>query len=196
MRLTLILTLMFSFVSAEPREALLIGNYTYSHITNLDNPSSNLKRLKKSLKSLHFNVEVEKNLNSEHLAEAIEQFKNRLAKDSNTTGFLYYTGHGCQLDYQGYLIPTNVDTKKKLKIKYNALNINEMLESLKDAGNKVNLLFLDACRDVPTGARGGTKGLAQPTNNPKGSLVVYATEAGKVANDNAKFINALIETIP
>ena len=108
---------------------------------------------------------------------------------------MYYTGHGCQLDYQGYLIPTNVDTTKKLKIKYNALNINEMLENLKEAGNKVNLLFLDACRDVPTGARGGTRGLAQPTNNPKGSLVVYATEAGKVANDNDKFINALIENI-
>ncbi len=36
---------------------------------------------------------------------------------------------------------------------------------------------------------------AEPTNTPKGSLVVYATEAGKVANDNAKFINALIENI-
>ena len=195
MRTIILLSILCTLLSAEPREALLIGNHNYSYINNLDNPMKNLKRLKSSLEDIGFNVKIKEDLDSEHLAEAIEQFKNRLAKNSNTTGFLYYTGHGCQLDYQGYLIPTNVDTKKKLKIKYNALNINEMLENLKEAGNKVNLLFLDACRDVPTGAKGGTKGLAQPTNNPKGSLVVYATEAGKVANDNDKFINALIENI-
>ena len=91
MRAIILLSILCSLLSAEPREALLIGNYTYSHITNLDDPSYNLSRLKKSLKSLHFNVKVETNLNSEHLAEAIEQFKNRLAKNSNTTGFLYYT---------------------------------------------------------------------------------------------------------
>ncbi len=195
MRLTLILTLIFSFLSAEPREALLIGNHDYSYINNLDDPMKNLKRLKRTLEDVKFHVEIKEDLNSEHLEEAIDNFKNRLAKDSSSIGFLYYTGHGCQVEYQGYLIPTNVDTTKKLKIKYNALNINEMLEKLKGAGNKVNLLFLDACRDVPTGAKGGTKGLTQPTNTPKGSLVVYATEAGKVANDNAKFINALIENI-
>jgi len=88
-----------------------------------------------------------------------------------------------------------VDTRKKLKIKYNALNINQMLENLKGAGNRVNLLFLDACRDIPTGTKGGTKGLGQPLEKPIGTLLVYATEAGKVANDNAKFINALIENI-
>jgi hypothetical protein len=195
MRLAIMTALMLTLLSAEPREALLIGNHTYTHISNLDDPSYNLGRLKKSLKSLNFNVEVEKNLNSENLENAIEQFKNRLARNANTIGFLYYTGHGCQVDYQGYLVPTNVDTQKKLKIKYNALNINQMLENLKGAGNKVNLLFLDACRDVPTGTKGGTKGLGQPLEKPIGTLLVYATEAGKVTNDNAKFINALIDNI-
>jgi len=70
-----------------------------------------------------------------------------------------------------------------------------MLETLKEAGNRVNMVFLDACRDVPTGAKGGTKGLGQPVVRPKGSLIVYATESGKVANDNSKFINSLIENI-
>jgi len=195
MRLILIVTLLFSILDAEPREALLIGNHSYVHISNLDDPSKNLKRLKKSLEDVNFNVKIEQNLNSEKLEHAIEQFKNRLARNSNTIGFLYYTGHGCQVDYQGYLVPTNVDTQKKLKIKYNALNINQMLENLKGARNKVNLLFLDACRDVPTGTKGGTKGLGQPLEKPIGTLLVYATEAGKVANDNAKFINALIENI-
>jgi hypothetical protein len=130
-----------------------------------------------------------------HLESSIDDFVARLSASSDTIGFLYYTGHGCQVDYQGYLVPTNVDTQKKLQIKYNAFNINKMLEKFKGAGNRVNMLFLDACRDVPTGAKGGTKGLGQPATRPKGSLVVYATEAGEVANDNSRFINALITNI-
>ena len=195
MRAIILLGMLCSLLSAQPREALLIGNHNYVHISDLDNPSKNLQRLKASLEEVDFNVKVETDLNSENLENAIEQFKNRLARNSNTIGFLYYTGHGCQVEYQGYLVPTNVDTQQKLKIKYNALNINQMLENLKGAGNKVNLLFLDACRDVPTGTKGGTKGLGQPLEKPIGTLLVYATEAGKVANDNSKFINALIDNI-
>jgi hypothetical protein len=195
MRLAIMIALMFTLLSAESREALLIGNSNYQYITNLDDPSSNLKRLKKTLEGLDFNAKIETNLNSENLEASIDDFAKRLSKNSDSIGFLYYTGHGCQVDYQGYLIPTNVNTKIKRKIKYNAMNINEMLEILKDAGNRVNMVFLDACRDVPTGAKGGTKGLGQPVARPKGSLIVYATEAGKVANDNSKFINSLIENI-
>jgi hypothetical protein len=195
MRLPTILALTLTLLSAEPREALLIGNSNYKHITNLDDPSFNLKRLKKTLEGLDFNAKIETNLNSENLEASIDDFAKRLSKNSDSVGFLYYTGHGCQVDYQGYLVPTNVNTKIKRKIKYNAMNINEMLETLKDAGNRVNMVFLDACRDVPTGAKGGTKGLGQPVARPKGSLIVYATEAGKVANDNSKFINSLIDNI-
>lgn len=134
-------------------------------------------------------------MNSENLEYAIEQFRNRLARSRDTIGFLYYTGHGCQLNHQGYLVPTNVDTTKKLKIKYHALNINKIQETLKEAGNRVNMLFLDACRDVPLGAKGSSKGLGQIQNTPKGTLVVYATQAGQIAKDNSNFINSIINTI-
>ena len=195
MRLPILFALTLTLLSAEPREALLIGNSNYKHITNLDDPSYNLNRFKTTLKGLDFNVKIKTDLNSEDLEASIDNFAKRLSKSSDSIGLLYYTGHGCQVDYQGYLVPTNVNTKIKRKIKYNAMNINEMLETLKDAGNRVNMVFLDACRDVPTGAKGGTKGLGQPVARPKGSLIVYATEAGKVADDNSKFINSLIDNI-
>ena len=118
-----------------------------------------------------------------------------MARSHETIGFLYYSGHGCQLDNVGYLVPTNINTKKKLDIKYDAMNIDKMLETLDSAGNRVNMLFLDACRDVPTNAKGSTKGLGQAPQRPKGTLLVYATEAGKTAEDNSKFINALISNI-
>lgn len=195
MRVLILLGLMIGVLNAKSRYALLIGNSNYQYINTLKDPSTNINRLKKSLEDLDFTVTVEKNLNSENLEEAIEQFSNRLAQDKNNIGFLYYSGHGCQLNHQGYLVPTDVDTKNRVKIKHHALSINEMLDTLSMANNRVNMLFLDACRDVPTGTRGGTKGLGQPTATPKGSLVVYATEAGKTAEDNSDFIDALIKNI-
>ena len=57
------------------------------------------------------------------------------------------------------------------------------------------MLFLDACRDVPVGSKSGTKGLGQISVIPKGTLVVYATEVGKVAKDSTLFINELTKTI-
>lgn len=195
MKLLLLLGLLIGVLNAESRYALLIGNSDYKHIDVLKDPSKDIQRLKKSLEDLDFVVTIEKNLNSEYLSEAIEQFAKRLSKDKNNIGFLYYSGHGCQLNYQGYLVPTDVDTKNKVKIKHHALSINEMLDTLSMANNRVNMFFLDACRDVPTGARGGTKGLGQPTATPKGALIVYATEAGETADDNSNFIDALIENI-
>jgi hypothetical protein len=197
MRLTLILILICSFLSAEPREALLIGNHIYKHknVSNLNDPLENLKKLKKTLEELDFTVEIKTNLNSENLEEAIELFAKRLARNANTIGFLYYTGHGCQVERQGYLLPTNVDSAKRIKVKHNALKINEMIETLKESGNRVNMFFLDACRDVPVGTKGNSKGLGQIKNTPKGTLVVYATKDGETAEDNSDFINSIISSV-
>lgn len=195
MRLTIILTLMFTFLTAQPREALLIGNSKYQYISELNNPLANLKRLKKSLEKVGFNVKIKTELNAERLEEAIDVFAKRLAKDKETIGFVYYTGHGCQVKHQGYLLPINVDSRKQSKIKYRALNINEMIGTLKESGNRVNMFFLDACRDIPVGTKGRSKGLGQIKNTPKGTLVVYATKDGEVAEDNSDFINSIISSI-
>ena len=195
MRLSIILALMLTFLSAEHREALLIGNSNYKHITKLNNPSSDLKKLKKSLEDLDFTVKIKTNLNSENLEESIELFQTRLARHRDTIGFLYYTGHGCQVDHEGYLIPTDVKTSKRLKVKHHALKISEMIETLKEAKNRVNMLFLDACRDVAVGTKGSSKGLGQIKNTPEGTLVMYATKAGETADDNSDFINSIIKSI-
>ena len=196
MRLLLIITLLFGILNAQNREALLIGNSNYKHISNLNDISQNLSRLKTTLESLGFSVKVKTNLEAKKLKQAIDNFKDRLAKSQDTIGFLYYSGHGCQMDNVGYLIPTNVNSSKRLDVQYDAINIDKMLETLREAGNRVNMVFLDACRDnTPTGKKGGKKGLAQAPVMPKGTLVVYATEATKTADDNSNFINSLIAQI-
>ncbi len=196
MRVLLVIVMLFGILNAQNREALLIGNSNYQYISNLNDTSHNLSRLKRTLEQLGFTVKIKNDLSSKKLKQAIDNFRDRLARNRDTIGFFYYSGHGCQMDNVGYLIPTNVNSSKKLDVQYDALNIDKMLETLKEAGNRVNMLFLDACRDnTPTGTKGGKKGLAQAPLTPKGTLVVYATEATKTADDNNNFINSLIVQI-
>ncbi len=102
MKIVLIISLIFGFLNAQQREALLIGNSNYRYILNLENSSYNLKRLKETLQKLNFDVKIKTDLDSENLEETIDDFASRLSKNSNSIGFFYYTGHGCQVDYQGY----------------------------------------------------------------------------------------------
>jgi len=193
MRNILIIIALIGVLNAGDREALLIGNYSYKYIDILENPKQSIKNLKKALIKLGFNVKDVYDLDSENLSAEVMSFRDRLKRDS--IGFFYYSGHGCQLANQSYLIPTNVDTKEPSRIKYHSLSINELLDNLEQSKNRVNMLFLDACRDVPIGSRGGTKGLGQINNTPKGSLIVYATESGKTAQDNSLFIKELTNSI-
>ena len=187
MRILLLITMLVAMLFAQNREALLIGNSDYEIISRLKDPSQNLARLKKSLKKLGFTVVVKNDLDAKKLKQSIDNFARRLAKNRDTIGFLYYSGHGCQMDNVGYLIPTNVDSNKKIDVQYDAMNIDKMLATLSQAGNRVNMLFLDACRnETPTGTKGGTKGLAQAPRTPKGTLVVYATQAKKLIQKKTK----------
>jgi len=57
------------------------------------------------------------------------------------------------------------------------------LDEIKAAGNKVNIIILDACRDNPfKGFRSSAGGLAT-MNGPKGSYVAFSTSPGSVARD-------------
>jgi uncharacterized caspase-like protein len=70
-----------------------------------------------------------------------------------------------------------------------------------EAEQRVNLVFLDACRDNPFG-RGGfsqPKGLA-PIQNAVGTLTAFATKPHHVALDgdgrNSPFTTALLKHVP
>ncbi len=83
------------FLSAEPRHALLIGNSHYKYIDNLQNPIPSLKRLKRALEDLGFEVEdIKRDLSSAELFEAIEKFSNRLARNRDSIGLFTIRGMG------------------------------------------------------------------------------------------------------
>jgi formylglycine-generating enzyme required for sulfatase activity len=61
-----------------------------------------------------------------------------------------------------------------------------MLDELNDAGNELNVIILDACRDNPySWKRGSSRGLTLVANQPVDSIIVFATAAGSTAADGS-----------
>jgi uncharacterized caspase-like protein len=64
--------------------------------------------------------------------------------------------------------------------------VNQILDEMDSARSRVNIVILDACRTNPISGKfrsGATRGLAPITSQPKGTVIVYATDPGNVAAD-------------
>jgi hypothetical protein len=78
------------------------------------------------------------------------------------------------------------------------------MDNLKQAGNRANIVVLDACRNNPlAAARGGLRGLTVMNNAalPQSSLILYSTAANEEAEDgvsgdrNSPFARAFLNHI-
>jgi hypothetical protein len=97
-------------------------------------------------------------------------------------GLLYFAGHGLQLDWHNYMVPVGARFSGAADVPSQAVDVSEVLDAFKAAGNRTNVIVLDACRDNPFESVGSGKGLA-PVDAPSGTLIAYATAPGNVAED-------------
>jgi hypothetical protein len=96
---------------------------------------------------------------------------------------LYYAGHGLQLDWRNYMVPVDAKLNSAADVAGQTVDVNAVIEAFKGAGNRMNILVLDACRDNPfSGGTSAGKGLAQ-VDAPPGTFLAYATAPGNVAED-------------
>jgi formylglycine-generating enzyme required for sulfatase activity len=186
-----------SLACASNRVALVIGNGSYQSAP-LKNPVNDARDIARALKKLGFDVIEKTNVNKQELELAIEIFYNRLR--SSKTGLFYYAGHGLQIRGQNYLIPTGIDINSESDVRYKAVDAGWILGKMEDAGNDLNLVILDACRDNPFARsfRNQTKGLAK-MNAPKGSIIAYSTSPSELAMDgegrNSPYTKAILKHI-
>jgi hypothetical protein len=177
-----------SIAEANNRVALVIGNKDYEKAP-LDNPIHDAADMKTALESIGFQVIYLTNADLPQIDEAVRKFAGDLNKDS--IGLFYYSGHGAQIDGVNYLIPVRADIRDKAEMKARAYDASIILGKMEEAGNSVNLVILDACRNNPyKGARGGSDGLSS-MNGPTGSLIAFATKPNSVASDNSQERNGL-----
>jgi tetratricopeptide (TPR) repeat protein len=201
MRITLFTVLLFCIVitsaysAAERRTALVIGNGSYT-TGSLRNPVNDATVVASTLKKLGFDVILKENALHKDMENAIREFGDRLKKGG--VGLFFYAGHGVQLNGKNYLIPIGASLSRETDAKYAAVDADMILDEMGNAGNYMNIVILDACRDNPFGKtfRSASRGLAIVSDAPQGTLISYSTSPGKVAADgsggNSPYTSALV----
>ena len=182
---------------AEERFALVIGNSNYKIISPLRNPVHDAGDIAASLQVLGFQVDVLLDADLRDMREAVRDLGTRLSANDKAIGLFFYAGHGVQSSGENYLIPMGADIQTIKDLPYEALNASYILDYMNEAGSSFNMIILDACRDNPFSTfRSASRGLAV-VEAPKGSIVMYSTGAGKVAEDgtgrNSTFTAALLD---
>jgi tetratricopeptide (TPR) repeat protein len=190
--------------AAKTRVALVIGNSEYKFGNRLPNPVNDAGDFANVLRKLGFEVIEGRNLDKRSMDQKIAEFARKL--DKAGIGLFFYAGHGIQVDGDNWLIPIDariepgdVREGRSANVKTASVNIAQVLAKM-EAEQRVNLVFLDACRDNPFGR--GNGGLAQPKGlapiqNAVGTLTAFATKPYHVALDgdgrNSPFTGALLK---
>ncbi len=163
------------------RIALVIGNSAYTGAPALVNPANDAKAMGDALRGLGFTVVEVRDADKAQMARAIAQVRDSL-KGKQGVGMLYYAGHGLQVDARNYMVPVDAKMAKGADVPAQTVDVSSVIDAFKAAGNRMNILVLDACRDNPFGGITTGKGLA-PLDAPSGTFLAYATAPGNVAED-------------
>jgi hypothetical protein len=186
-------------VASEPRVALVIGNSEYGPaIGKLKNPANDAKLMAETLKGLGFSVDLVLDADQKAMKRAVKSFGAKLREaGSEATGLFYYAGHGVQVDGTNFLLPVGAEIEAEADVEIESIAADDVMTQMQSAGNAVNLVFLDACRNNPLArtSRSATRGLAR-LDAPRGSFVGYSTAPGDVAADgdgaNSPYALALV----
>ena len=137
----------FSFSQEEKRLALVIGNANYDKGV-LKNPVNDARLIASTLDSLDFDVILKENIeNRSEFIRAIREFGTK--RPDYDVAFVYYAGHGIQVDDENFLLPTKEEFSSEEDVLDFAVSVQNVMRYLKSQTDEVNILILDACRDNP-----------------------------------------------
>ncbi len=167
---------------AEPRTALVIGNGAYPEAP-LKNPVNDARDMAAKLRDLGFQTIERLDADRQSMRLALREFEQRL-RQQRGVGLFYYAGHGVQLKGQNYLIPVGADIRQEFEVPDEAVDAEAVLRAMESAGNELNIVILDACRNNPfvRGYGAGGRGLAR-MDGPAGTFIAYATAPGAISQD-------------
>jgi formylglycine-generating enzyme required for sulfatase activity len=185
---------------AQSKFALVIGNGAYSGVTKLKNPVNDANDMKAALVNLGFQVDLITNATLLQMNDGVARFRQNLASSSDAYGFFFYAGYGVQSQGDNYLIPVNARIASESNLRDNAMTVQQVLDNIEGAGNVLNVVVLDACRDNPfSWAQSSSQGLTVMPASPPGSIVVFPTGVGKTTADgegrNSLFTAQLIKNL-
>jgi formylglycine-generating enzyme required for sulfatase activity/uncharacterized caspase-like protein len=202
--LLIVLPILFATLVSRPafadkRVALVIGNSSYRSVARLDNPRNDAELLADTLRSLGFLLVgggAQLDLDKPAFDRMVQAFGEQLS--GAEVGLFYYAGHGVQVRGENYLIPVDANPTKEADVDFQMLDTNLVLRQMEGAGTRLNIVILDACRNNPFGGRGLAVDRAREAENtrlrdtagglaqmqaPEGTLISFATQPGRVAQD-------------
>jgi hypothetical protein len=169
-------------ISSDLRVAVVIGNGAYAEAP-LSNPVNDARAISGALKAAGFTVIEANDASREQMQAAIDRGA-QLLQGHGGVGMLYYAGHGLQLDWHNYMVPVDARMRTAADVERQTIDVQSVLDTFKAAGNRMNIVVLDACRDNPFGAPSSARGLA-PMEAPPRTLLAFATAPGNVAEDGS-----------
>lgn len=189
---------------APAKIAVVIGNAAYAVPTwRLANPKNDATEMARRLRRMGFDVDLTTDATRAQMDAAMRRFGARLERGGSTAvSFFYYAGHAAQRDDVNYLVPVDANAPTIEALQAQAPPLQTVFEGIAAAGNSVNLVVLDACRNMPLPSGGGelaSGGLAEAGR--RGAMfIAYATSPGSVANDagegaNSPYTGALVAAL-
>ncbi|MBM3226254.1 MAG: hypothetical protein FJZ47_21020, partial [Candidatus Tectomicrobia bacterium] len=183
--LSVLLCLSWEIALAQQRRtALVIGNAAYE-TSPLKNPVNDAADMAAALQRLGFDVALVRDARLRNMEDAIEAFNQKLRRGG--VGLFYYAGHGLQVAGENYIVPLGAKINREQDVRFETVHVGRVLGGMEDAGNEVNIVILDACRDNPFARSfrsSSQRGLAV-SQAVRGSLMAYATAPGKTAADGS-----------
>jgi len=191
---------------AERKVALVVGNSAYASVPRLPNPRNDASDVIAHLKSIGFEVTPGLDLDRNGFLQSLATF-GRAAEGADVALF-FYAGHGLQVSGQNYLVPVDGKVESEAELDLALIPVSLVMQQLA-RGSRVNLVFLDACRDNPfakdlsrsLGTRSSSalgRGLSR-IQSASGTFIAFATQPDNVAQDgdgrNSPFTRALLSNI-
>lgn len=164
-----------------PKIALVVGNRDYRHVPKLKNAVNDAQSISVALRESGFGVTTVTDATRADMLAAVEAHLRKLEARKGV-GLVYFATHGLQLAWRNYLLPIDASIARPEDVAAQCVDVGTVAGGIKRAGNPMNVIILDACRENPFSTE--QKGLSQ-MDAPTGTLLAYATAPGNMADDGA-----------
>ncbi len=178
---------------AQPRIALVIGNFDYESLSDLKTSEKDAGEVAKALSKLGFKVRRCHNASLEAMRVELDRFSKDLKSDRNPNAlaFFYFAGHGLRglgdRDGENYMLPVEFDVGKgREKLRQRAIWLHQdIVKAMPKRGpgdSGANVIILDACREDEIGSDDGLWQIdPDPDRLPPGTLVAFAAQPAKAS---------------
>lgn len=181
------------------RFALVVGNGKYTSLPNLSSPENDVTLVADALTRVGFTIIMLKNANAVDLNSALRNFA-AMMRDPPAAGFIYFAGHGVQVEGKNYILPSDADVRKQQDLKWQAISVDDVLTTFNPHVDTSRFLVLDASwySPLPGVLPAARPGLA-PLVAPPGTVVAFSVapnvNSPHGGNGTSPYAKAFVEAI-